>query len=340
MTRSLASILLLVLASCVVRVGKDPNEPSSEPKSAPSSEATPATKDPESKEPTVPIADLEARVKAAREKLATDPTEPVKELAAVRAELLTRWTKLESTLPQPADGKHVRPVTPFYSPTLTKAGKDLLASTHTLRASVWADKGKVDDALRELISTVGGPSAVPCPDGDTGCERARTMVSEKYKGFCWNFASSNCSPTLGDDSFAFPDKSKPLHFAQVWVKKVVMRGGAVDILTGDVPATDLEVCKGEFTTDKILDVNEKRILIERTTWCREMAKQRRVGWRITHHLGKLPFAVKPGDHVLLLAEAAKVRRSKQGEIIVADSDSLVLAVERERPVYRWNEITP
>ena len=60
-----------------------------------------------------------------------------------------------------------------------------------------------------------------------------------------------------------------------------MRGGAVDILTGDVPATDLDVCKGEFTTDKILDINEKRILIERTTWCREMAKQRRVGWRIT-----------------------------------------------------------
>jgi hypothetical protein len=333
---------VLALTGCiVVRTGKAPST-DSEPASSSSAEEQriPPQSTDAPREPTVLITDLEARVAAARTKLADDPNGQVKELAAARAELLARWTKLESTLPQPSDGRHVRPVNPFFSDTLTKEAKDLLASTHTLRAAVWIDQRKVDDALRELVTTMGGASAVPCPTDDSGCKKAREAVSAKYKGFCWKFGSSNCAPTLGDDNFALSEKSKPLFFAHVFVKKVGVRGHSVDILTGDVPATDLKVCKGEFQTDKILDVNEKRILIERTTWCREMAQQRRVGWRVTHHLGTVPVAIQPGDHVLILAEAAKVRRSKVGEIIIAESDATLLAVERDRPIYRWNETMP
>jgi hypothetical protein len=296
--------------------------------------------------PFVALDDLQPKVAAAEQKLATDPAGGAQELASLRAEILARWTKLESTQPQPNDGLHVRPTTPFYSDTLTKGGKDLLATTHAARAGLWADQGKIDDALREMITTMSGVDAVPCPSTGTAaeaCQRARTAVLAKYKGFCFNNSSSRCGAALDDDQFAFPgDKSKSTVFAQAWVKKVVARGkgGGVDVVTGDVPATDLDVCKGEFQTDKILDVNEKRILIERTTWCREMAKQRRVGWRITHHLGKLPFAIKPGDHLVLIADAAKVKRTKVGETIVVDSESVVVAANRDRPLYRWNEVTP
>src|SRR5690606_10627349 len=128
--------------------------------------------------PTVSVDDLEPRVARARERLASDPVEAAKELAAVRAELLARWSKLESTQPEPSDERRVRPSNPFFSDTLSKEGKELLASTHSLHAGVWTDQGKVDDALRELVTTMGSPSAVPCGDADASCQRARTAVSE------------------------------------------------------------------------------------------------------------------------------------------------------------------
>jgi hypothetical protein len=125
------------------------------------------------------------------------------------------------------------------------------------------------------------------------------------------------------------------------VKKVVSRGQSVDVLTGDVSATDIDICKGKFETDKILDVNEKRILIERTTWCKEVQKQRRAGWRITRHLGKIPVKLQPGDQLLLAADAAKVRRTKAGDTIVVDAHSVLLAARSitGEPTYRWNEVT-
>jgi hypothetical protein len=294
----------------------------------------------EPKAPQISIADLEPRVADAKAKLASEPESAAKELAAVRAEIWKRFVELERTQPPPADERRMRPDDPFYSDSLSSEAKALLASTHTLRAGLWAERGKVDDALRELVIPLLSVGAVPCTDADVSCERARRAVSDKYKGFCWNFSSSNCSAHLDDDDFAWNKESATL-FASAVVRKVIPRGDGVDVLTGDVAVADLEVCKGKFETDKILDVNEKRILIERTTWCKSIEKERRAGWRITHHLGKVATPLRAGDRVLLVADARKVKRNKVGDTVVVDAQSVLLAARSldGRATYRWNEVT-
>jgi hypothetical protein len=107
----------------------------------------------------------------------------------------------------------VRPDNPFYADSISRDGKALLASTYALRAGLFADQGKIEDAFRELVVPTSTISAMPCPDADAACERARSAVSQKYNGVCWDFASSTCSPRLDDDDFAF-DKSKSTLFAR------------------------------------------------------------------------------------------------------------------------------
>lgn len=338
---SLSLVWLAATLGCGVVVVR-PAEPSSEP--AP---AAPAPADEESARaakppPQIDVRDLEPRVAAAKATLASDPAGAAKELAAVRTEIMTRFEALERTQPKPDDPRRMRPNDPFYSDSLSPGAKSLLASTSSLRAGLWADQGKVEDALRELlVVTPTDHGITPCPDGDASCPRARDVIAKKYKGFCWDFASSECTPRLDDDAVAF-DKAKPTLFSRAEVKKVVARGQGVDVLTGDVLATDIEECKGKFETDKILDVDARRILVERTTWCKSLEKHRRAGWRITHHLGKVPLKIAAGDRLLLLTDATKIRRAKSGDTIVVDADSVLLAVRSMtgKPKYRWNEVTP
>lgn len=87
-------------------------------------------------------------------------------------------------------------------------------------------------------------------------------------------------------------------------------------------------------------MNERRILVERTTWCKSIETESRAGWRITHHLGKVPFALAPGDQIVVVADAAKVRRTKAGGTIVVDSPSVLLAARSldGKRTFRWNEV--
>jgi len=185
-------VSVLALGGCGIVVVKPADDPSSEAKPTSASVDEQPVAKPAAKNPQIDIRDLTPRVAAARAKLATDPDAAAKELAAVRAEIWTRYEKLEVT-----------PDDPFHSDSLSDDAKTLLATTHTSRAGVFADRGNADDALRELLMPLRPVSTVRCSESDDDCRKAHAAVSKRYKGFCWNFNSSECSARLDDDAFAW-----------------------------------------------------------------------------------------------------------------------------------------
>lgn len=346
-----------------------------------SGESDPQAQNAKPKDPQVKIDDLVPRVAAATAKLGRDPS-AASELAKVRTEILDRKIALEEAYvkthvekreagdgPEDAIFTDRKRTLSSYR-ALSPDAERLLHETTTRRAALWASEGKAEDTLRELVdpeltarsSLLDMPADAvptldcehatstwleeqakpPTPELKVACERARKVVSSAWPKLCWNQNTTTGCQVANEGylEFASTDKSALLTYATV--SQVTKKGDAFEVKTLEADPRNVEVCKGQFQTDKILDIDERRILVERTTWCKSIAKERRTGIRIVHRLGKTNFTPKRGDFLLLLVDPKKVKVAKAGEVVVVttDSPSVVAATSKGKPVYRWNELTP
>jgi hypothetical protein len=170
-----------------------------------------------------------------------------------------------------------------------------------------------------------------CADGETACREVREALDARWPKLC---TDSGCRVA---HDWQLPTPSPNLIRVIVTDTKHTAEGY---VITGiDSQPRDTRICKGEYQTDKIIDADAQRILVERTTWCRAIEKGRSSGSRHTFVLGKLPFAPNKGDVVTVLVDPRQIRSGKQGEVetLTVREAATVAIVSYRHDALRWNE---
>jgi hypothetical protein len=307
----------------------------------------------------VALSDLERDVATA---LSGPPGEAaLASLAKSRGELLRRRETIIRVLIANAEEKARRqaPSVPEasrrpsrlpYDP-LGKAGEGLLRRIHHERAKMYFDQSKDVEALGELMPIVerdqlGGPRVPPllsCGEGELSCIDARARMLTRWPTIC---ASTNglaeCA-TDGEYQVGVAVGSTPLpRVVQFVVSKGAARGSNVTIVGEDFNPSDARICNGRFETDKILDVDERRILVERTTWCKSITKGRVRGRKLIYQFASLPIDLTPGALVSVLIDrgALSVRSAGEVDVVTVRNPSLIATSSSKGESFRWNERLP
>lgn len=346
----LASAMVIALGGCgVLQVRTSDGRSATE-------ETTP--KDEERREGEVPIDDVASKVE---EILARPPTDEALEgLASARLELLRRRAavledraaKIEaargpSSAPYPSGETPVDLAWRKGSP-LGPDGARLLRRIHLARARMYLDQHKDFEALSEVMPPEGiDLEYVPlldCEKEETACSDVKARILARWPTLCssmndlaqcrlggeWQLGSGKDLHTL------------PMLMRFIVTKVVGKRNDGVTVLGFDYAPKDVERCHGQFETDKILDVDESRILVERTTWCRSITKGRARGVRNVYELPPLPVDVARGTEVIAVLEPGGVGTRPAGETDVVTVKRMRVLATRSSKLdgLRWNQRLP
>ena len=237
-----------------------------------------------------------------------------------------------------------------YDP-LGSAGEGLLRRIQHERAKMYFDQGKDVEALGELLPILEqeqlgerrAPPLLSCNEGELSCIDPRARTLTRWPTIC---ASTNglaeCA-TDGEYQVGVAVSSSPLpRVVQFVVSKGAAKGNNVTIVGEDFNPSDARMCNGRFETDKILDVDERRILVERTTWCKSITKGRVRGRKLIYQFASLPVDLTPGARVSVLIDrgAVSVRSAGEVEIVTVKNPSLLATSSSKGESFRWNEQLP
>jgi hypothetical protein len=303
--------------------------------------------------------DLAARVEKARTGV-TDPDARARELLEIRREVLRRRDAMlarrhdrdmqESRRKARAPGEPEDAM--FGDETSAVLLPDdmerVLNAISVARAEIFAAQGKQAEALRESMprleylsrDTWVSPRFMYCDAKDEPCVALRASVEKTWPSLCTTPKTSDVCWTAIGQPLDYLAEQKTAHFLSFVVTKVTKRtDGGFDLVGADFDPSKTEVCEGEFKTNRITDVNERRIVIEQTTWCRAIKQKRVSGFRATYRVGALPFEPTRGDRLLLLVEPKQIKLGKTGAIETALVDKpLVLQIDGRKSAWVWNDV--
>lgn len=313
----------------------EPKEPAA---AAPSAAPPPANE-------RVATEDIRLHVKRVLGEMTMPADEKLAKLAEARRELLARRAPVLAELVREAESKRDsnEPEDATFTTAKTAvAGKEpldaaaikLLRSIHHARARMLLAKGMQLEALREVAVGVSGSGygtapLLSCGGDEPACVEVRAAVMQKWPSLCRGEAAHTECQLIDEFQMTSAASLERLPvLARFTVTKVTKRGAAPSVLGADYGPWNAELCKGRVETDRVVDVNERRVLVERTTWCKKIEQERKLGRKYVYDLPAMPEPPSAGADVLLLLEKGDVRVTKSGNVEnVTVKASQVLAID-------------
>jgi hypothetical protein len=156
------------------------------------------------------------------------------------------------------------------------------------RVDLYLAKGQPTEALREILATGMGDRSVlsMCAFEDEPCRARLKRLDAAFPGFCLGFEGKSCGllGTSQHELSALNDRRKMGQTIDTTVLDVKRVGSELLVSTTRIPSHDWKECQGRFETDKIKEVRADAIVVERTTWCREITQRHDQGVLVQYRL--------------------------------------------------------
>lgn len=293
------AICIVVLSSCVVV------SPSRRSAAATAAVTAPVAA-------TAPVDEWSRRVEATsglghREALAA--------LGDLRAELWTaNETRRAAFQPDPSFPPEVKDRLKRNPPVqLSQAELSLMLRVHRLRARHFLELGDRESARREVFASVSatGVQVLTCQSADALCIDVRDRILSTQKvPLCVEGCRRQVLTSQGLLAAGLPPgeaRAEP-GFAWVVVSSVQPHDGGRWLVTGlDSTGSSYADCIGQYETDKVKEVTDSMIVVERTTWCREL-QQKKVKPMRVQFLFEPTSKPQVGESVLVMV-SGQVRRT-------------------------------
>lgn len=284
----------------------------------------------------------------------------IQQLGAVRMALLTeRMDILQGYIDEAASKRGPNAGDSAYFPFAKKAipgeplgdrGLALLRTIHHERAVRFLDKNDLLSALREVVPKTDYGNLFPrgpryyaplasCAESETSCQRVRSALELEWPELWHGTVGATASEFHDEvtlDTLTTP-KGKSRLVRMVLSSAIKTARGWI-VVGADISPENAKFCDGRYETDKILDIDERRIRIERTTWCRELRKGVVDGYRVSYHIAQLPTDTGVRAEMLLLVDERKIRINKRGHmrhLTVEGAD--VVAIRSAKSAFLWNQ---
>ncbi len=241
---------------------------------------------------------------------------------------------------QPIDYPQTHPtqVDSFNKARLDSIWDKVLRPIHHRLAHAYLSEGRPTEALREVLA--GTPVAdsvlrftpayalTVCGAQELECREVMAQLDKAYPGFCLEGAGRSCG--WRGVELAFGERRAVGQVFDVMVTDAsrTPNGWLLTSYRSD-PSTQTD-CVGRFETDRIKEVRETTVFIERTTWCKQILSRFSAGRRVQYRVAQSDLSIKAGSMIRIYTSLSDMQTSTGSTIGTLFPSAHVIAVHDPR----------